>query len=59
MRLVFQENSYPEMRKNVFLGSKMEGRLIHGIDLYTGKYGIWFHTIVEEGHYMLCSMEEF
>ena len=27
-------------KKNLFFGSKMGGRLIHGINLYTGKYGI-------------------
>ena len=26
-------------KKNLFFGSKIGGRLIHGIDLYTGKYG--------------------
>ena len=25
----------------------MGGRLIHGIDLYTGKYGTCFHLILE------------
>ena len=34
----FQENSYTN-KKNVFFGPKIGGRLIHGIDLYTGKYG--------------------
>ena len=43
MRLVFQENPYPEMRKKLIFGSKMGGRLIHGIDLYTGKYGIFYN----------------
>ena len=27
------------MRKNLFFDSKMGGRLIHVVDLYTGKYG--------------------
>ena len=35
----FEENSHPEIRKTYFFGSKMGGQLIHGIDLYTGKYG--------------------
>ena len=35
----FQENSYTEIRKTYFLAPKIGGRLIHGIDLYTGKYG--------------------
>ena len=34
----FQENSYTN-KKNVFFGPKIGGLLIHGIDLYTGKYG--------------------
>ena len=28
------------IRKHIFFGCKMGGRLIHTIDLYTGKYGI-------------------
>ena len=30
---------YKEIKKLLFLLSKMRGRLIHGIDLYMGKYG--------------------
>ena len=29
-------------KKNLFFGSKMGGQLIHGIDLYTGKYSMPF-----------------
>jgi len=41
---VFQENSYPEIRKkiNVLFSCKMGGgggELVHGINLYTDKYG--------------------
>ena len=39
-RLVSNEHFSKEIKKLRFLPSKMGGRLIHGIDLYTGKYGI-------------------
>ena len=39
---------YPEIRKNLFFASKMGGRLIHGVDLYTGKYGkMWVDRYCE------------
>ena len=35
----FQISNLTLFKKNLFFGSKMGGRLIHRIDLFTGKYG--------------------
>ena len=40
----FQKNSHPEIRKNLFFGFKMGDQLIHGIDLYMGKYSIYYYV---------------
>ena len=41
-RYVFQENSYPEIRKTYSLAPKWGTRLIHRIDLLTGKSGKFY-----------------
>jgi len=46
-RYVFQENSYPEIRKT-FFGPKMGGWLIHGINLYLGKYGTCVQAFMQQ-----------
>ena len=37
--IYFEWRGILQLSQNLFFGSKMGGRLIHGIDLYTGKYG--------------------
>lgn len=44
---MFFKKILTKSKKNLFVGSKIwggGGRLIHGIDLYTGKYGIFILT---------------
>ena len=45
----FKKNSYPEIRKTYFLPPKLGGggggRLIHGINLYMGKYSQYLFPV--------------
>ena len=51
-RLASNEHFSKEIKKLRFLPSKMGGRLIHGIDLYTGKYGKSFHKMHQKMRFL-------